>query len=179
MIVDGVDFEVHELNHLTKDERKQWYSHKFNAAALKYEVATCIATGDIVHYLGPFRGSVHDVTIFRSFLKGRLDIGERVIADRGYRGDRKAVTPYDAETKQHGRAMSALRARHEVMNCRIKSFYCMANRWRHSLTEHHRCFRACLVVAQLMHKYGTATTFDVVGYDHPIDDDFRSLASYD
>ena len=30
-----------------------------------------------------------------------------------------------------------------------------------------------------MHKYGTATTFDVVGYDHPVDDDFRSLASYD
>ena len=169
------------MDYLTKDERRKWYSHKFDSAALKYEVATSITNGDIVHYLGPFRGAVHDLTIFRSYLKRQLLPGERVVGDRGYRGDRKVVTPYeyDCLTKQHGRAMGALRARHEVMNGRLKQFNCLANAWRHALTDHHRVFRACLVLVQLMHRYSTAVPFDVSGYDHPVDDDYRSLASYD
>ena len=181
MVVDGPDFQCHELVRLNRKESRKWYSHKFNSAGLKYEVATCTATGDIVHYLGPFRGAVHNLTIFQFHLKRSLLPGERVIADRGYRGDRKIVTPYDYDclSMQHKRAMSVLRSRHETMNGRLKIFGCMSQSWRHALSDHHRAFRACLCIAQLMHKYGTAGMFDVSGYDHPVDDDFRSLASYD
>ena len=180
LIVDGTDYLCHELSNLPRKERKKWYSHKFNSAGIKYEVATCIATGDIVHYNGPFRGAAADLTIFRFHLKRCLLPGERVIADRGYRGDRKVVTPYDYDclSKQHYRAMAALRARHEVMNGRLKQFRCLADRWRHALSDHHRVFRACLVLVQLNHRYGTEP-FEVIGYDHPVDDDYRSLASYD
>ena len=33
---------------------KDWYSHKFKCAGLRYELVTCIATGDIVSFTGPF-----------------------------------------------------------------------------------------------------------------------------
>jgi hypothetical protein len=63
------------------------------------------------------------------------------------------------------------------MNGRVKDFGCMSNMWRHALAKHHRAFRACLVLTQLNHKYGTPL-FEVVGYDHPVDNDYRSLAIY-
>ena len=180
MILDGTDFKCHEIDMLPRDERKRWYSVKFKSAGLKYEVATCITTGDIVHYYGPVRGGVHDLTLFRFYLKRKLDPGERVITDKGYRGDRKVVTPYDYDclSKQHARCMSALRARNETVNGELKQFGCLSQVWRHKLSKHHLAFRACIVLVQLNHKYGRPT-FPVVGYSHPIDDDYRSLASYD
>ena len=106
--------------------------------------------------------------------------GERVIGDRGFRGDRKIVTPYDYDclSAQHKRVMSALRARHETVNGRLKNFDCLNQTWRHALCKHHIAFRSCLVLAQLNHKYGRPV-FDVVGYEHPVDADYRSLASND
>ena len=134
--------------------------------------------GDIVHFNGPFRGAVHDLTIFRYHLKRCLLPGERVIADRGYRGDRKIVTPFDAVgNKQHDRAMAALRARHEVMNGRLKQFNCLSDPWKHKLSSHDRAFVACLVLVQLNQKHGTEP-FEVIGYHQPEDDDYRSLASH-
>ena len=179
MVIDGTDFKVHELSNLTRKERKKWYSHKFKSAGVKYEVGMAINTGDIVHFIGPFRGAVADITIFRSYLKGNLMKGERTINDRGYRGDRKCVTPYDAVSKQHARAMSVLRCRLENVNGRLKEFKCLKETWRQALRHHHRAFRACLVLVQLKKMYGTAVPFLVTGYTHPVDDDFRSLASGD
>jgi len=34
-----------------------------------------------------------------------LGIGEKVVADCGYRGDTRIVTPDDATSKEHGKAM--------------------------------------------------------------------------
>jgi hypothetical protein len=119
---DGIDFKVQKLKQLTRRQQRKWYSHKHNDFGIKYEVATCIKTGDIVHYYGPVRASIHDIDLYRIGLRPKLAAGERVIADKGYRGDRKVCTPFDFITNsaQHKRVMQTLGMRHETVNGRFK-----------------------------------------------------------
>ncbi|CAB9515430.1 unknown protein [Seminavis robusta] len=63
-------------------------SHKFNKSGLRYEIALCILTGDVVWLNGPFEcGKWPDISIFQSALLGMLADNERVEADDGYVGD--------------------------------------------------------------------------------------------
>ena len=79
--VDGTDFQVPQRD-------KEFYSFKFRKSALRYEVALCILTGDIVWINGPFpAGKYNDIEIFRNSLLSHLDQGERVEADDGYVGE--------------------------------------------------------------------------------------------
>jgi hypothetical protein len=83
MTVDGVDFPIEEPFPFDSG----WCSHKFKAAGLRYEMAVCIQTGDIVWVNGPFKcGKWSDIKIFKTFLMQRLADGELVEADKGYRG---------------------------------------------------------------------------------------------
>jgi hypothetical protein len=90
-VVDGTDFEIFEPSPFLSI----WKSHKFKGPGLRYEVATCIQTGDIVWINGPFPcGKYPDLTIFRLGLLHMLEDGEMVEADAGYRGEpTKARTP--------------------------------------------------------------------------------------
>jgi hypothetical protein len=68
---------------------KSWVSHKFNGLAVKYEVATCIKTGDIgeiVWIHGPFPGAKHDLTIFHSKLAWMLHPLKWTWGELGYIG---------------------------------------------------------------------------------------------
>ena len=59
--VDGTDFWICEPKPFAKD----FYSHKFAKAGLRYEVGVCIQTGLIVWINGPFAaGKYNDITIF-------------------------------------------------------------------------------------------------------------------
>jgi hypothetical protein len=88
--VDGVDFQIEEPTPFST----AWYSHKFHGPGLRYELAVSISTGDIVAFNGPFPcGAFPDLKIFRSRLKQELGQGEKVVADRGYKGDTKTCTP--------------------------------------------------------------------------------------
>jgi hypothetical protein len=121
--VDGTHFHIkNQHQKVTCKYIKAWFSHKFNAAGVSYEVAICIKTGDIVWIHGPFPAATHDLTIFQYKLKDLLLPFELAMTDRGYRGDGKCLTPYHAFNNQHKRAMAALRARHETVNRRFKTF---------------------------------------------------------
>ena len=66
---------------------KELHSYKFKHAALRYEVALCIKTGDICWWNGPFEpGLYNDEMIFKMGLLGMLEDGERVETDQGYKG---------------------------------------------------------------------------------------------
>ena len=96
--IDGTDFEIFEPgnpegrfwvdskgNHVTCNPK--WYSHKFKGPGLRYEVAVCIQTGDIVWTAGPFPcGRRPDKKIFKHRLRHMLDQHEMVECDRGYVG---------------------------------------------------------------------------------------------
>lgn len=144
--VDGVDFEIPEPTPWSSI----WFSHKHNGPGLRYEVSICINTGWIVAFNGPFEcGSWADLKIFRSRLKQNLGRGEKVVADRGYRGDVRVCHPDSATDPAHCEAMNAARARHETVNGRLKTWKSMKQVFRHSRHKHHFIFRAVTVIEQI------------------------------
>ena len=61
--VDGVDFAIWHQ----KPKSKNWYSHKFNGAAVRYKICLCIQTGYIIWVNGPHKpGLINDTSIFSS-----------------------------------------------------------------------------------------------------------------
>ena len=165
--VDGTHFRVYNKT-LPNSWRynTKWFSHKYRAAAVSYEVAVSIKTGDIVWICGPFPGATPDINIFRYKLKQLLLPFERVMADRGYQGDRSCRTPYNAMNCQHARAMAVLRSRQETVNRRFKIFGALKQIFRHSVDKHHAFFRTSVVLTQLAHQRGYSH-YDAVGYVDP------------
>ena len=144
--VDGTDYRIPEPS--VFDTR--WYSHKFRGPGLRYEISVCIRTGKIVSYNGPFEcGRWPDLNIFRNKLKGMLTVGEKVVADRGYRGDDKVLTPDDYINRAHQKAMSNARARHETINRRLKTWGILKQFFRNKLDKHHIAFRSALVLEEI------------------------------
>jgi hypothetical protein len=61
IIIDGVNFAIQG----PKPFSAGWYSHKFSGLGIRYELASCIHTGDIVSFTGPFKcGKWPDILIF-------------------------------------------------------------------------------------------------------------------
>jgi hypothetical protein len=127
-----------------------WFSHKFNKAGVRYEMATCIVTGNIVWIHGPFPcGSFPDLKIFRLGIKHVLRRGERVWADKGYRGERVVLTPLTAISQEHKREMDVARARHETINGRFTDYGSLNQVWRHDRAKHHLAYESIAVITQL------------------------------
>ena len=79
----------------------------------------------------------------------QLGPGEKVIADRGYKGDTKVCTPDDWKNEAHKKAMSQLRARQETVNSRLKNWGCLAQIFRHGRDKHHLVTKAILAIIQI------------------------------
>ena len=88
-VIDGTDVKINEPRPCSSI----WWSHKQNSAGLKYEVAQCIATGDIVSFQGPFPCNVEDRQIFDLFLSAMMLPGELTEADSGYPGRMQIMPP--------------------------------------------------------------------------------------
>jgi DDE superfamily endonuclease len=145
--VDGTDFRIRQPT----VSRKQYYSHKYKDAGLRYEVGICIATGHIVWINGPFPcGANPDITIFRKSMKWSLKWGERVEADAGYRGEPLFVSiPEDYSSQQHKTAKDHARSRHEQINRRLKNFQILHQIFRHDRDKHVTALWAVAVVTQM------------------------------
>ena len=86
-----------------------------------------------------------------------LDHDEYYIADGGYfdRGQ-FAVTP----TGHHNysdRQLATVRARHETINGRLKTFKCPGERYRHDLEKHVQFLRAAVAIVQTEIENGGGT----------------------
>jgi hypothetical protein len=132
------------------------WSGKDKFCALKYEVACTISNPRIIWVNGPFVGSDSDLTIARADLLNILQPGERVLADKGYRGPDAALwTPIWAPANQaeryENRLHSQIRSKIERVNRRIKIFKCFDTIWRHDFEFNGDCFVvACLIVNILL-----------------------------
>ena len=152
----------HKAFHQVVDDRsthplKSLYpTKKFRGPGLRYEVGICIQTGWICWVNGPFPcGAWPDLRIARSALHLALCAGEMYIADGGYaEGDElgadnhHAITPtgyHDFEDRQR----ATVRARHETVNKRFKTFGALKNIWRHELHKHGPVFQAIASIVQL------------------------------
>jgi hypothetical protein len=151
MSIDATDCQIWEPHPFSK----MWFSHKFHGAGLRYEVAVCIATGDIVWVTGPFKcGKWPDIKIFQHGLKRLLGVGEDVEADSGYRYDKRVQHPGMINSWAQLRSKNLVRARHETVNARLKQFSILTQVFRHDIDKHLYVFMACAVMTQLTFERG-------------------------
>lgn len=162
LTVDGPDFPIYEPTQFSP----AWYTKKFNGPGLRYEVAVAINTGDIAWIHGPFPcGRYPDSKIFKIGRKNRLHSTERVWGDKGYRGDIKCISPFDAISDAHRKEMGVARGRHETINGRLADWDCLSQVWRHSRFKHQYAFNSIAVITQLEHANGFSS-FQVHNKEH-------------
>ena len=144
--IDGTDFRTQEYDGFDPER----LSHKYNKAALRYEVGIAIKTGHIVHINGPFKaGAWSDLRIARNYLHKILPKGEYYIADGGYKGDHVPSVLYEDVPEEEKRRFKKIRARHENVNGRFKEWRILSDAFRHEEEKHGLVFHAVAVLTQL------------------------------
>ena len=141
-----------------REQGPTFYSYKFKKSALRYEVAICIKTGDIVWVNGGYApGEYNDLDIFRDSLMHMLDQYERVEADDGYVGEhpQKIKCPKGFCNPEETEFMQQrVRNRQESVNNRFKVWGCLKQVWRHHIPDHSDAFHAIAVITQIQIDYG-------------------------
>ncbi len=145
--VDSTDFQVPFAG-------RKFHSHKYKfGSAVRYEVAICILTGDLVWVNGPYEPGIwNDIAIFRNSLLSMLEDGERAEGDDGYRGAAPKFIKCPAsignvtamETQQ-----AFVRRRHETINRRFKQWGILKQVYRGDVTKHGQVFRLVAIITQL------------------------------
>ena len=135
-----------------KRNQADYYSLKDKYHALKFELVVAIDNPRIIWVNGAFKGDECDIKIARKELIGNLDVGERVLADLGYRGESQHLwTPVQNPRLQAehdmNRELHRTRQIVERVNQRIKVFDCFKGIWRH---DHEYCNRCFNVVSNLV-----------------------------
>ena len=90
--VDCSDFPFHQIRipDVNRPGRLTFNKalHTPKGPSLRYEIATSILSSDFVHVSGPWMpGDWNDILIFRQGLVHKLGPNERVVSDKGLRGD--------------------------------------------------------------------------------------------
>ena len=152
--VDGVHCRICEPRN---DPSAKWYSKKFNASGFAYEVGVAIFHDQICWVNGPFPCGKNDMSIFNDKLANLIPNGKLCIADLGYRGAEDKVTyrnTFDNPVVKEFKRRAC--ARQETVNCRLKTFHILENRFRTNgpvnLTreeKHQMVFEACAVILQI------------------------------
>jgi len=149
MTVDGTHCRVEEPR---KAPSRKWYSEKFQAAGLAYEVGVAVRHNMICWINGPFPAGTHDITMFRSEggLWQRIPQGRLVFGDKGgYQGEPDWVivdNEFDSEELIRYRARAL--ARHETINRRLKNFRVLDRPFRHGVGRHGMVFDCVAVLVQ-------------------------------
>ena len=81
-----------------------------------------------------------------------LLVGEKAIADRGYKDERYFLHP-DADGGDSS-FCGRVRARQESLNARMKVFKVIGSKFRHELWKHIICFKAVANIVQINLKNG-------------------------
>lgn len=135
--LDGVDCRIEE----PQPFNKKWFSHKFKAAGIRYEIGISIVEAEIVWASGGFPcGEWPDIKIamdlYVSFAQN-----ETTLADKGYRQKQYFKQPSNKAEKK-------VLARHETLNGRLKEFAILSHRFRNALHKHPPVFHAIINVIQ-------------------------------
>ena len=156
MSVDGIHCRINEPIDPIYSKNKKFYSHKFNQAALNYEIGVSVHYSKIMWMNGPFPAAMNDVTIYQEHgLKAAIPEGKTVVADCGYCGQAEVATPNRQDTAEVQTFKSCARARHKSLNSRIKNFKTLAERFRHRLEKHQAAFEAVCVICQYQMENGS------------------------
>ena len=124
---------------MPKNLPRAYYSHKFNSAGVRYKVALCIQTGEIVWFAGPYpAGKWPDIQIFWHGLMHMLDLDEKVEVDDGYRGEPNYVKCpcLFINGFENIELQQRVRSRHETVNCRLKQWQILYQHYRYDEKDH-------------------------------------------
>ena len=149
MTLDGTDFPVNEAYPFDKS----LYSHKINAAGIRYDIAIDIVTGDKVYWSGGEKaGEFPDLKLARNGILHLIDEGEMIIADKGYNDHRYFIFPTDLRGDNY--MIKKITGRHENINARLKVWGFLRNRFRHDFATHYSMFLAAIEIEQFKLRHG-------------------------
>ena len=94
-------------------------------------------------------GDWNDLSIFRDGLLAKLEPREKVVADKGYRGEKCVDLPFTKGDPHYEAYKQHIRSLHEHVNGDMKEFGCLTNRFRHELRKHAMVFRAVALIVRL------------------------------
>jgi hypothetical protein len=168
VIVDGTHCPVAKFG--DDFHRRRFWSHKFGAQGLTYQLTFGPFTNSIVQVSGPYPASVDDHSMW-GFSGLAAVLAERdlyAIGDPGYRySERVLSTIVDQRSRQvpfrcdsyrtHNTYISRVRWQVEAVFSRLKAFKAMSTPWRHALELHGPATYVCL----------SAINCDLV--HHPVD----------
>lgn len=130
-----------------------FYEHRLHKCTIKYETGICLDTERQCWVSGGWPGSFNDLTIARtSGILDLLDAAEKILADKGYVGDERILSPFRPTVyrwqKQFNDEIKRYRQVVERLHGRIKDFACLRIPFRHPIPLHSRCYYAvCNIVA--------------------------------
>jgi hypothetical protein len=117
--IDGTDCPIQEPLPFSG----RWYSHKYKGPGLQYKIAVCIQTGWVVWKNGPYPCAAYpDLSIAHEKLVPAPNIGEKYVADRGYRDGREYADTPTGFSNLSQQMKSSVRERHETYNSRVNNF---------------------------------------------------------
>lgn len=144
--VDGTDFPINEPQPFSPS----WYSHKFHGPGVRYEIGLSVASGRIIWVNGSFKcGAFPDNKSFCIDMKNCPRSDESVIADCGYT-DARCITKRSKSIPGHHKIHKLIRAMHETVNHRLKTFNVIRDIFRHDLSKHQHCFHAVAQLTSIM-----------------------------
>ena len=110
----------------------------------------------ILDFSGPFKGSAADVSVFRATLLENLEVGEKVMADRGYWQEERCWTPPIGKLQQltekqkiQRRKVTRIRQLNERVIGRLKKWGCLNRRWNHDWELQKLCAQVAAKLTQL------------------------------
>jgi hypothetical protein len=114
---------------------------------------------------GPYAcGRYPDLRIARDKIIFLLRVGEKIVADGGYRDGGDFMETPTGFNNPDQRMKKLARARHETVNCRLKRFNILRKLYRHDLQTHGRVFHAIAIITQIGIEAGEQL-FDIDYYD--------------
>ena len=142
------------------------YLHKFNKAALKYQITIDVHESKVVDIYGPCKGGKHDKTMFiDSGLRDKIPVQKKGVTDRVY-GDKKnkkhnmkLCLPNPMDDKKTAKLKSRMQCRHETFDGRLTFFNALNATYRHSEESHQYVFESIAVMVQYQMDLG-APLFD-------------------
>ena len=144
--IDGTDCPIWEPFPFSP----RWFTHKWKGPGIRYEIGLCIETGWIVWVNGGYPcGQWNDLQISRDGILNLLGEDEKVIADSGYRGDRRILHKTGENRSYTARVRSEVCSRHETVNSRIKAYSVASTKFRHNLDMHTQCIYSVVNLVQL------------------------------
>lgn len=156
--VDGIHCRIQEPR---CDPSSKWYSHKFHAAGLGYELAIAIHSNQLAWINGPFPASKHDITIFRGLagetpepgLISKIPPGKRGVGDSGYSGEpNKMSITHEGDSPEVKKHKGRVKSRQENFNGRLKNFRILNLPFRHGrgnvMEAHRKAFVSCCICIQ-------------------------------